>query len=276
MFFSLSTASLRVSLSVRETHPTTIITDMTETAAHDANVPDASKPKPRITLLPASPAAFTAIATADLLAFSGVSGEPAARLISPFRRDLVRCGAHPRHWPDFQASVDSLWKGVREGKLMVMAIVEDPDAALLADGSTKLCGRGEQSKGLVSIGGVKGVVAGLAKLRPPVRVRQALINRQTKAKRLWGSYVVPAAKKVREKVVGGEADGTNLEFLGLFKAAMEEARKQNLTDEDWLLYVLNISTVYNHTYICCAFLFFQRIAVCPSCVSRLGCRPCFT
>ena len=86
--------------------------------------------------------------------------------------------------------------------MMVMAIVEDPDAAHLADGSTKLCGRGEQSKGLVSIGGVKGAVAGLAKLRPPVRVQQALVNRQTRAKRLWGSYVVPAAKKVREKVVG--------------------------------------------------------------------------
>ena len=141
---------------------------------------------------------------------------------------------------------------------MVMAIVEDPDAALLADGSTKFCGRGEQSKGLVSIGGVKGAVAGLANLRPPVHVRQALVNRQTKAKRLWGSYVVPAAKKVREKVVGEEADGTNLEFLGLFKAAMEEARKQNLADEDWLLYVLYVSSFYKYTYICCMLWFSFR------------------
>ena len=122
---------------------------------------------------------------------------------------------------------------------MIMAIVEDPDATLLADGSTKLCGRGEEAKGLVSIGGVKGVVARFANLRPPAHIRQALIDRQTIARRIWGSYVVPAAKKVRERVVRREANGINLEFLTLCGVVMERARKQYLTDGDWHLYVFD-------------------------------------
>ena len=121
--------------------------------------------------------------------------------------------------------------------VMVMAVVEDPDAALLADGSTKLCGRGEQSKGLVSIGGVKGVVAGLVKLNPPALVRQAIISRRPAASRIWDDYLLPITQKVRERVVSGEATGTDYEFLSRFRGEKVRVRKQNLVDVDWHLYV---------------------------------------
>lgn len=191
--------------------------------------------KPRITILPATSAAFPALATADLLAFSGASGEPASRLLSPLRRDLVRSGAHPRHWPDFQASIDSLQKGVREGKVMVMAVVEDANAPVPTVGPTILYGRGEQSKGTVTINGVTGVAAGLVKLRPPAHVRRALLSSRTTKARLWDDYVSPVTKKLRQVVYGEDATGTDFKFLSLFKGEMERVRKERISDDDWLL-----------------------------------------
>lgn len=197
----------------------------------------------RITILPATPSAFPALATADLLAFSGVSGEQVSRLISPLRRALVRSNAHPRHWPDFQASIDSLQKAVREGKVMVMAVVEETGAPEPTVGSTILYGRGEQSKGTVSIDGVTGVAVGLAKLRPPTRVRRALQSSRTTAERLWGDYVSPVAKKVQQAVYGDDATGTDLEFYSQFKGEMERVRKEMVKDDDWILYVFIAATL---------------------------------
>jgi len=156
----------------------------------------------------------------------------------------VRSGAHPRHWPDFQASIDSFEKGVREGKVMVMAVVEDASAPVPTVGPTILYGRGEQSRGTVTINGVTGVAAGLVKLRPPAHVRRALLSSRTTADRLWGDYVSPVAKKFKQAVYGEEATGTDFRFLSLFKGEMERVRKERASDDDWLLELLFVHPAY--------------------------------
>lgn len=190
---------------------------------------------PRITILPATSPAFPALATADLLAFSGASGEPTSILISPLRRDLLRSGAHPRHWPDFQGSIDSLHKGVRDGKVMVMAVVEDAAAPVPREGSSILYGRDEQSRGSITINGVTGVAAGLAKLHPPAHVHRALLSSRSTTDRLWNDYVSPTFKKVKRTVFGDDATGTDFTFLSLFKENLETVRKETTSDDDWLL-----------------------------------------
>lgn len=142
---------------------------------------------------------------------------------------------------------------------MVMAVVEEPGAPVPPVGSTILYGRGEQSKGSVSVDGVTGVAVGLAKLRPPKRVRQALLSSRTITERLWGDYVTPAVKKVQQTVYGDDATGADLEFYSRFKGEMERVRKEMVRDEDWILCVSTdpyvTKLIRSAFYICREFFF---------------------
>jgi len=84
----------------------------------------------------------------------------------------------------------------------------------------------------------------MARIRPPQRIHQELLARRTLSSRLLGDYVLPTVSKVKEKLLGGEADGTDKAFLAVFKGEMERVRKELVGEEDWILELLLAHPAY--------------------------------
>lgn len=188
--------------------------------AEEAPSDSPSRKEYRITISPVTPDALPDLATAELLAFVGVDqSDSFIPLISPLRPALFRSGVHPRYWPDYPFTIRTREQNLREGKIVLMASAEEVDAE----------GNSVDSKGAVPVA--------MARIRPPQRIHQQLLARRTLSSRLLGDYVLPTVSKVKEKFLGGEADGIDKAFLAVFKGEMERVRKELIGEEDWILCV---------------------------------------
>lgn len=174
----------------------------------------------RITISPLTHDALPDIVTAELLAFSGAeSSTTYSHHIWPLRPALFRSGVHPRHWPDYRSVIRLREQNFREGKILLMATAKELD------------------EGGNPIDDKEAVPVAMARIRPPLRIHKELLARRPLPTRLLGDYVLPAVSKVKEKLVGSEADGTDSAFLALFKGELLSVRKELIGDDDWLLYV---------------------------------------
>lgn len=192
----------------------------TPSVAEEAPVDSLSRKEYRITISPVTPDALPDLATAELLAFAGVDQNSSfIPLISPSRPALFRSGVHPRYWPEYHHTIRTREQNLREGKIVLMATAEELDAE----------GKSVASNGAVPVA--------MARIKPPHRIHQELLARRTLSSRLLGDYVLPTVSKVKEKLLGGEADGVDKAFLAIFKGEMERVRTELVGEEDWILCV---------------------------------------
>ena len=149
-------------------------------------------------MAPTSITDLPALTVGQLLAFSGKDErDRPSRLIWPFRHVLIESGTHPRHWPDYEGQLRDRQRSFYSGELSFTGFIQNLDTEGNPIGDP--------------------MIAGMAVLHPP---KEKAFRRSRRWNELvLGDYVYPFVDKIRQNI-WTNSDGTNMEFLKIFKDEM--------------------------------------------------------